>query len=239
VSALCEILLRETGHQVFAGPFATMSLPDTIALSFDPKFILGSYEEELHDVVNEVICTAPAHIIDIGASCGYYAVGFAIKIANTTVTAFEAVKEPHWQQLAELASINGVSSKIIQRGFCTADELARTCRPNSFILCDCEGAEEDILLPLAIPALTSCTMLVELHECYRPMLVGTLVHRFRESHKIRIIDGTGRDPSRYLALKRFSPRWQSISIEDVRWIPRTPLRIVFGARFMLLTPRAG
>jgi hypothetical protein len=237
MSALCAILLRETGHQVFSGPFATMSLSGNIALSADPKFILGSYEEELHDVINQVICMAPTHIIDIGASSGYYAVGFATKIANTTVTAFEGVAEPHWQQLADLAKLNGVSGKIVQRGFCTADELATMCSPHSFILCDCEGAEEDILQPLAIPALTSCTILVELHECYRPQLVATLIQRFRPSHGIRIIEGAGRDPSRYLALKRFSPSWQGGAIEDVRWIQSALSRIVFGARYMLLTPK--
>jgi predicted O-methyltransferase YrrM len=236
MSALCAILLREGGRQVFAGPFAGMTLPANIAVSGDPKYILGSYEEELHDVLNQIICMAPAHIIDIGAAGGYYAVGLAMKIANTTVTAFEAVEEPHWAQLAELASSNGVSRKIIQRGLCTADELAKSCRPDSFILCDCEGAEEDILQPLVTPALASCTMLVELHEFYRPAVVGTLIDRFRESHAIRIIDGSGRDPSRYLALKRFSSRWQSKAIEDVRWI-QTSSRIVFAARYMLLTPK--
>ena len=237
MSALCAILLCEGGQQVSAGPFATMSLPANSALSADPKYILGAYEEELHDVINQVICMAPSHIIDIGASSGYYAVGFAMKIANTRVTAFEAAEEPHWAQLAELASINGVSGQVIQRGFCTAEELAKTCPPGSFILCDCEGAEEDILQPLVIPALASCTMLVELHECYRPGVVGTLTDRFRKSHAIRIIEGSGRDPSRYLALKGFSPRWRSKAIEDVRWIRSASSRIVFGARYMLLTPK--
>lgn len=236
IGALCQILLRETAHQVFSGPFAAMSLSDSLALSLDPKFILGSYEEELHEVIDEVICAAPAQIIDIGASDGYYAVGFALKIAGTTVTAFEGVEEPHWRQLAELARINGVSNKIIQRGICTADELARTCHPKSFILCDCEGAEEDILQPLLVPALNSCTMLVELHEICRPHLFSTLMTRFGQSHKIKIIEGSGRDPSRYLPLKRFSPRWRSIALEDVRWIKSKSSRMAFGARFMLLTP---
>jgi hypothetical protein len=61
LSALCAILLREGGQQVFAGPFATMTLPANTALSADPKYILGAYEEELHDVINQVICMAPAH----------------------------------------------------------------------------------------------------------------------------------------------------------------------------------
>jgi hypothetical protein len=237
ISALCQILLRETGHQVFGGPFSPMLLPDSSALCSNPQFIIGSYEEEVQDVINDIICKAPAQIIDIGASSGYYAVGFATKIANTTVTAFEAVEDPYWQQLADLARINGVGSKIIQRGLCTAEELAKTCNPKSFILCDCEGCEEDILQPILIPALESCTMLVELHEFYRPNLIGTLINRFRNSHAIRIIERTGRNPSRYFLLKKLPQSWRSIAVEDVRWIQRESSRIHFGARFMLLTPK--
>ncbi len=94
-----------------------MKLAENLDLASDPKMIVGCYEEEVQNVINDVICMAPVRIIDIGAAFGYYAVGFALKIANTTVIAFEAVEDRHWQQLGELARINGVSGKIIQRGF--------------------------------------------------------------------------------------------------------------------------
>jgi hypothetical protein len=90
---LSEILLKETGGMVFGGPFSTMKLDAALALGRDPRFIVGSYEQEVHDVVNDVIASAPANVIDIGSAYGYYAVGFATKIANTRITAFEAVEE--------------------------------------------------------------------------------------------------------------------------------------------------
>jgi hypothetical protein len=40
-----------------------------------------------------------------------------------------------------------------------------------------------------------------------------------------------------LALKTFSPRWRCKAIEDVRWIRSASSRIVFAARYMLLTPK--
>ena len=237
ISAMCKTLLKETGNMVFAGPFSSMRLAANLELASDPKIITGSYEEEVHSLINEIICTAPAQIIDIGASLGYYAVGFALKIAHTTVIAFEAVENPNWQQLAELARINGVGDKIVQRGFCTAEELEKVCRPQSFILCDCEGGEEDILNPQLIPALKSCTMLVELHEFYRPNVVGTLIDRFRGSHQIKIIEETHRNPSQYRILNRLQRSWRRVAVEETRYIQRHSSQIVTSMRFMLLTPK--
>ncbi|MGO8787574.1 MAG: hypothetical protein ACLQVL_09350 [Terriglobia bacterium] len=222
---------------VFGGPFSTMKLAESLDLAWDPKMIVGSYEEEVHDVINDVICMAPAHIIDIGAAFGYYAVGFALKIANTKVTAFEAVEDPHWRQLGDLARINGVSSKIVQRGFCTAKELAKSCTPRSFILCDCEGGEVDILDPLEIPELRSCKVLVELHEFNVANIVPTLVSRFRGSHQIRIIEEAARDPSRYRILKKLPPSWQSVAIQETKWVPGPSSRTITWLRFMLLDPK--
>lgn len=234
---LCRTLLKHTGHMVFGGPFSTMKLAENLDLAWDPKIIVGSYEEEVHDVINDVICAAPAQVINIGSAFGYYAVGLALKVANTKVTAFEAVEDPYWQQLAELARINGVSNKIIQRGLCTVEELAMACVPKSFILCDCEGGEEDILKPLEIPALKSCKILVEVHEFYRPNLVGTLVDRFRVSHEIRIIDEAVRNPSRYPILQKLPRYCRPVAIEETKWIPVKSSRFVTWLRFLLLNPK--
>lgn len=237
ISTLCRILLKDTGNMVFAGPFSTMRLSEDLNLAWDPKIIVGSYEEEVHQAINDVICMAPAEIIDIGASLGYYAVGLAMKIANTKVTAFEAVETPNWQQLSRLATINGVNKKIVQRGLCTTTELAKMCAPKSFILCDCEGGEMDILDPVEVPALKSCPMLVELHEFLRHNLVATLVSRFRDSHEITLIDGTCRNPSRYSILRKLPPAWRSVAIQETRWIPDDSSQTATWLRFMLLNPR--
>src|SRR5262249_4441337 len=118
ISALSSILLVETGHMVFGGPFSTMKLVRGSALAADPRMIVGSYEEEIHELLNDIIVSAPTNIIDIGAAYGYYAVGLAIKIAKARVVAFEAIEEPHWSELAALAELNGVDGRIVQRGLC-------------------------------------------------------------------------------------------------------------------------
>jgi hypothetical protein len=222
---------------VFSGPFASMKLVEGSSLSHDPRIILGSYEQEVHDVMNQVIADAPAHIVDIGAAYGYYAVGLAVKIANATVTAFEAVEEEHWGELAALAELNKVSHKINQRGACTPAEFAKVCTEDTFILSDCEGAELELCDPAAVPALKSCKMLIELHEFHKPRLVATLVQRFRSSHSIKMIEEERRDPSRYRILKRIPAGWRSTAVEEAKWIGDGAQRTTTCLRFMLLTPK--
>ena len=237
MAVLCRTLLRHSGNMVFAGPFASMRLADNLQLASDPRFIVGCYEEEVHPIINSVICSAPRNIIDIGSAFGYYAVGLALKIADTSITAFEAVEERHWAELAVLARINGVDSKIRQYGICTVEALASVCSPNSFILCDCEGAEMDLLQPVAIAALRSCKILVELHEFFAMNLVSTLISRFRETHQITLVEEIARDPIRYRILKHVPRSWRSIAVEEAKWIPHHPVRVVTSLRFMVLTPR--
>jgi hypothetical protein len=237
-NALCDMLLSETDYRVFGGPFSTMKLSESVELSGDPRMITGSYELEIQPIVNDVICEAPTTVVDIGAAFGYYAVGFALKIADTRVIAFEAVEVPHWAQLQELARINGVERKISQRGLCTSKALQEVCPENSFILSDCEGAEEDILDPVAVPALKTCKLLVELHEFHRPKLVATLVGRFLKSHEIRIIDEVARDPARYRILKRLPRSWRSVAVEEAKWVSFDGVsHQVTRLQFMLLTPK--
>ena len=237
MTVLCQTLLKHTGSMVFGGPFSTMKLAGNLDLASDPKMIVGCYEEEVHGIINDVICHAPTHVIDVGSAFGYYAVGFALQIADTTVTAFEAVEDRHWQQLADLARINGVSSKITQRGLCTAEELAKTCTPGSFVLCDCEGAEVDILDPIKTPALKSCKILVEIHEFNTPSIVATLISRFRNSHEIKIIEEGDRNPSRYRILNKLPRKWRSVAVLETKWIPGESSRTTTWLRFMLLSPK--
>lgn len=236
VGVLCDILWKESGGMVFSGPFSTMKLPAGLALSQDPRMIVGSYEEEVRGIVNEVIASAPSQIVDIGSAYGYYAVGFALKIAKTRVTAFEAVESEHWKQLADLAAANGVSGRIVQRGLCTPADLAAVCEEGAFVLSDCEGAEEDLCDPSKVPALKSCTILIELHEFHRPLLVARLVERFKNSHSIRTIEEQRRDPARYRILKRLPKGWRSIAIEEAKWIDEGTQKTTC-LRFMLLTPK--
>jgi hypothetical protein len=236
---LTQKLMAASGEMVYAGPFAAMRISPDLFISQELRMIVGSYEEELHGVVNEVICAAPENIINIGSNLGYYSVGFALKIANTVVTAFESQQDPCWGQAALLAEINGVSHKILQRGVCTAEELSDACLPGSFVLCDCEGAEVDILDPAIVPALRTSKMVVEVHEFYRKDVLACLVSRFRNSHRIRIVEETVRDANRYRVLRALPKRWRNVAIQEARWVPGDRKdTILTSIRFLVLDPIA-
>jgi methylase of polypeptide subunit release factors len=53
-----------------------------------PK-LLGSYEAELHPVLDQVIRNNYETIIDVGCAEGYYAVGLALSLPTTHVHAFD------------------------------------------------------------------------------------------------------------------------------------------------------
>ncbi len=94
-------------------------------------------------------------VIDIGAAEGYYAVGFACRRPDTSIIAFEM--EPDGQKAcAEMARRNGLGHRVTVLGECNPPALARTIAEGiSLIVCDCEGAEDAILVPAKVPALSN------------------------------------------------------------------------------------
>lgn len=62
---------------VLSGPFKGMRyLDETVWGPIEPKWI-GCYEEQLHEVIDDVIEANYLTIFDIGSAEGYYAVGLA------------------------------------------------------------------------------------------------------------------------------------------------------------------
>src|SRR5438552_17735231 len=116
---------REVGQRVFAltagrvvaGPFAGLTYVDSArGSSIGPK-LLGTYELELRQVVEEIIARGYPLIINIGAGEGYYAVGLAKRMPATRFICFYA--EPsNQEQIQTLAKLNGVEDRIDVRGFC-------------------------------------------------------------------------------------------------------------------------
>src|SRR5262245_14426030 len=58
---IANVLTTRHGNQVLGGPFAGMALVHAVTGSFIPK-LLGSYERELHDIIERIIQKAPPQI---------------------------------------------------------------------------------------------------------------------------------------------------------------------------------
>jgi len=176
---------ERTNCSVLGGPFAGMQYVQiSQGSAYIPK-LLGIYERELVPQVEALVAREPELIIDVGAAEGYYAIGFARRLPQCRVIAFEM--EPRGQTaLQEMATLNSVSDRVEVRGKCEAHDLAEVLDgvSSAAIICDVEGYEHLLLDPLAVPALRRVSILVELHDFVIPGITEALKKRFQHSHDI-------------------------------------------------------
>lgn len=122
-----HLLFRDGPPKVLSGPFVGMPyLNEIIWGPITPKWI-GSYEAELHGVVEQVVAGQYRKIVNVGSAEGYYAVGLASRIPNVRVVAFDLDPMAR-KQTARLASLVGVSDRVKIHGNCTAPVLDKLIR---------------------------------------------------------------------------------------------------------------
>jgi len=156
--------------------------------SLSPK-ILGTYELELHSIIERIIAARPSQIIDIGAAEGYYAVGFRMRLGlDPRIVAFEMEKQGR-EMLMRIASLNNCESIEI-REKCELPVLQSELEISSpqpgmkLIVCDTEGYEDILLDPEKLPGLQNHHILVETHDQLVPGVTDALKERFRTSHHV-------------------------------------------------------
>jgi len=167
------------GLTISGGPFAGLRYPDQSALSLVPK-LLGIYERELHQAIEDAIRARPDGIVNVGAADGYYAVGLARRCPAATVVAYES--DPAQRELLRrVAAANEVALDI--RGAAGPDDLA-----GDLVVMDCEGCERELLArPL------DATIIVELHDVFDPGIGDAVIARFADTHEVTVIS-TGPQP---------------------------------------------
>ncbi len=227
IPALAAIIVERCGSSVLSGPFAGMDyITESAGSAFLPKLI-GSYECELHSIIEKILTSNYDTVADIGSAEGYYAVGLAMHLPKTSkIYAFDI--NPDAQKLcASLAKKNHVEEKVIILGHCDAEYLQKTLKGYSLVICDCEGYETELLQPLAAPVLYKADILVELHDCLKPGITSTIINRFKSSHDILIIDSIERKPNDYLSIGFLMPQQQVLAVSEFRhghqqWAFMTP-----------------
>jgi hypothetical protein len=186
-AVLANTIVAKDGAQVRHGPFAGMEYPVSAAEGGRAPRLLGVYEASLYPVIETVIARGYPRIIDIGCAEGYYAVGLARRMPGADICAHDA--NPAARALcAELAQANAVDGRVTIGGAITHADFAFCSGAPTFILCDIEGAERDLLCPVRAPGLAAADILVEVHEGMYPGLVATLSARFAATHHVRRID---------------------------------------------------
>ena len=181
-----DILARQvsgaTGSKVAAGPFCGMRLDyELFPVHASPKF-LGTYEQELHSVIEKAIQLHPKYVLNIGCAEGFYAVGLAIRLNNAQVFAADADPKA-LSATTKNAELNGVSARVHPVGIIRAGQFSRYLKADaSLLVMDCEGAEFNLLDPANDPILLRTNMLVEIHHEFGDK--REIIRRFAGTHNI-------------------------------------------------------
>jgi hypothetical protein len=169
-----------TGGKVASGPFEGMLLNyEALPVHGAPKF-LGTYEHELHGVIERAIKLAPRHILNVGCAEGFYAVGLAIRLRDAQVFAADA--DPKALRAAiHNAALNGVC--VHPAGVVKPGRFSRyLLTPGSLLIMDCEGAEFTLLNLDTDPVLAHTHIIVEVHPEFGD--ATELASRFIKTHDV-------------------------------------------------------
>jgi precorrin-6B methylase 2 len=172
---------------VASGPFAGMkwtSHPFGGALL--PR-LLGSYESELHPVLEASMQQNYSTIVDIGCAEGYYAIGMARRLPRAVVYAFDT--SPHARRMcARLAKMNGVEDRVRIGESCDPSVLASLpLGERALIISDCEGYEKTLFNPRMAGLLARHDRIVEVHDFIDIEISSKLRQAFLQTHSIESI----------------------------------------------------
>lgn len=187
-------LKNRESTNVLSGPFKGMNYSVPASEGSRSARLIGAYEASLHPVIEAIIARAPEVIVDIGSAEGYYAVGMARRLPNARVLARDA--DPKAQALCQkLAEKNGVSDRVKVGGLFAHADFALCETAKTVVICDIEGAEAELLDPVAAPGLVHADILVECHPGVAPGVVERLTSRFAATHRVtridRVLDDSG------------------------------------------------
>jgi hypothetical protein len=205
--------------KVLYGPFKGLTYPkaNSVGSVWLPK-ILGTYESELHDVLERICKKTYPVVVDIGAGEGYYAVGLAKRMPDVKVFAFET--NPQGQELCgKMSELNEVGDRVIVSGMCDVKRLAELVdHKGGLIFSDCEGSELELLRPDALPNLRHFDLLVEMHDysTVGPTVSQVLFSRFSDTHTVEMINIRKRKPMDHLNLQDLEPGEREVVVAENR-----------------------
>ncbi len=195
-------IARRSDAGVHHGPFAGVALDiDALPVHSAPK-LCGTYEDELHEAVEEAIARQPRTIVNVGAAEGYYAVGLALRLLDAPVHAHDADPKA-LKAVRRNAALNGVSERVHTGGILHGADLDRLVGGGrTLVVMDIEGGEADLLDPARARSLLRADILVELHPAAVPGIEALIRDRFSRSHDMRIIEARPTD-----AKLKYAPDW--------------------------------
>lgn len=224
---------------VIGGPFRGLRYPalESWGSALLPK-LLGTYERELHAVIERVARRPYRLVVNIGAAEGYYTVGFALRMSQPPVIAFEI--DPAARALLSLViAYNGVQGRVTVKECCDSAQLLNLAENHpGLIFSDCEGCEFELFEDPQVQALSAWDLLIETHDSLQQDITRPLAARFRATHRVTLIKPRRRTRADFPLRGDFS-RFEMLAAMDedrhrANWLfleskSRTPSRVTAHA----------
>ena len=173
---------------VLHGPFKGLQYPalNSAGSVFFPK-LLGSYEKELHNVIEEICIREYAQILNVGCGEGYYAIGLSKRIPAAQIFAYDVDYEAR-ALCNKMAANNGVSENVFVYKSLSSDQLADfKFTGKALIVSDCEGYEKSLFNWKSVRNLEYCDLLIETHDFIDITISADLLKLFSKTHRINVI----------------------------------------------------
>ena len=176
--------------------------------------LIGCYEQPLLPFIEEAINTDYKNVVNIGCSDGYYAVGMARRMPNSKMWAYD-INQAAQDACTELAQKNNVSERIEIGALFGPEDFAQFANKKTLVMCDIEGAEQELLDPQLAPDLVGMDIIVESHECIIKGLTQTLLDHFSVTHEITLIQDTGQ--RHFEVLPKDYEKWANLDQLVATW----------------------
>lgn len=196
---------------VLHGPFKGLKYPSMRSKSSSLySKLIGSYELELEKEFQLIINGGYEQIIDIGCAEGYYAVGFALKMPNVKIFAYDIDAEAR-ALTKKMAELNGVEDQVVVDANCSADTLKNfDYTKKTLILSDCEGYERFLFTSDNIKAFKNVDLIIETHDWVNINISTDLENLFMPSHQVEVIQSVS---DNYKAKNYHFPEFQQETLE--------------------------
>lgn len=185
---LTAFLLRQWGPTIRYGPMKGITIPHTDV--YGAAKVLGLYESELHSLFETCMThMSPDMFVNVGCGEGYYCFGAAKMLPVATPIVGVDISEDCLKSAVYNAAANDMSGRIRFKQESTPVTLEAELRAASkpMVWMDCEGAEQELLDPVAVPSLKKATILVEIHPFNVADIRQSLQVRFGSTHHITTI----------------------------------------------------
>lgn len=170
--------------------------------------LLGSYEDELHPFIQQMAKNNYSIIIDVGCAEGYYAVGLAKMFSRASVFAYD-IDKVALSRCGKMASVNKVREKVVLKEECNKEELyGFSTSPRGFIICDCEGYENELFDEPLANALKNFDLIIELHDHVVPGIKAKIESAFKNTHQISYVTSRLKSVNDYPLMKNLPPEYQ-------------------------------